>query len=219
MGNKVQSLFNELVNKYNLRAIKIGDETWYAMNDLPLKDGAIRKKLHDISDVTLSTPNFVEQNTRIVTWKDLRNTTIKNFNKINNRGERFGNKTMMVYLIQNSHMTISDKEKYLSLFDINIISTRKEIEFIEQLEETLKPFNIKGIKQYYVLSYRIDYYIPSLNIAIEYDENNHKNYTYEKHEGRQKEIEKELNCRFIRVSDDNTNSYNVGLVIKEIFNL
>lgn len=219
MGNKVQSLFNELVNKYNLRAIKIGDETWYAMNDLPLKDGAIRKKLHDISDVTLSTPNFVEQNTRIVTWKDLRNTTIKNFNKINNRGERFGNKTMMVYLIQNSHMTISDKEKYLSLFDINVISTRKEIEFIEQLEETLKPFNIKGIKQYYVLSYRIDYYIPSLKVAIEYDENNHKNYSYEQHEGRQKEIEKELNCRFIRVSDNDTNSYNIGLVIKNMFNL
>lgn len=100
-----------------------------------------------------------------------------------------------------------------------IFTSRKEIEFLDQLEESLKPFNIKGIRQYNVLLYRIDYYIASLNIAIEYDENNHKNYNYERQEGRQKEIEKELNCRFIRVSDDNTNSYNVGLVIKEMFNL
>lgn len=32
--------------------------------------------------------------------------------------------------------------------------------------------------------------MPYFNIAIEYDENNHKNYTYEQQEGRQKEIEK-----------------------------
>lgn len=96
---------------------------------------------------------------------------------------------------------------------------RKEIEFLDSLEDALKPFNIQGIRQYNVLSYRIDYYIPDLKIAIEFDENNHKNYAYEKHEGRQMQIEKVLGCRFIRVSDENTDSYNVGLVIKNIFSL
>lgn len=110
------------------------------------------------------------------------------------------------------------KDKKLITNKITFTS-RKEIEFLDQLEESLKPFNIKGIRQYNVLSYRIDYYISSLNIAIEYDENNHKDYTYEQHDGRQKEIEKELNCKFIRVSDKNTNGYNIGLVIKEMFNL
>ena len=95
---------------------------------------------------------------------------------------------------------------------------RPEITFINGLEEALEPFNIKGIRQYSILSYRIDYYIPSLKIAIEYDENEHKNYSYEAHEGRQQEIEKALNCRFIRISDKNTNSYNIGFVIKNIFN-
>ena len=33
------------------------------------------------------------------------------------------------------------------------------------------------------------------------------------------QIEKVLGCRFIRVSDENTDSYNVGLVIKNIFSL
>ena len=96
---------------------------------------------------------------------------------------------------------------------------KKEIRFLDMLEESLKPFNITGIRQYNVLGYRIDYYIPSLNIAIEYDENEHKHYSYENHEGRQKEIENELGCRFIRITDSNSHSFNVGKVIKEIFNI
>ena len=104
-----------------------------------------------------------------------------------------------------------------------ILESRKEIEFLTALEDALKPFNIKGVRQYHIESmgntYRIDYYIPSLNIAIEYDENNHNHYTYEQHEGRQKEIEEEIGCRFIRVSDEETHFYNVGYVIKEMFKI
>ena len=96
---------------------------------------------------------------------------------------------------------------------------RKEIRFLDMLEESLKPFNITGVRQYNILGYRIDYYIPSLNIAIEYDENDHKNYSYEKQEGRQKEIENKLGCRFIRVTDSDSHSFNVGKVIKEMFNI
>ena len=100
---------------------------------------------------------------------------------------------------------------------------RPELEFLDMLEQALEPFNIKGVRQYHIESmgntYRIDYYIPSLNIAIEYDENDHKHYSYDEHEGRQIKIEKEIGCRFIRVSDSNSHMYNVGQVIKEIFNL
>lgn len=105
-------------------------------------------------------------------------------------------------------------ENNITYFEI----TRKETEFIKELEDALEPFEIKGEKQYHILRYRIDYYIPSLNIAIEYDENGHSNYSYETHEGRQQEIERELGCRFIRVSDKNSDAYNIGLVIKNIFN-
>ena len=41
-------------------------------------------------------------------------------------------------------------------------------------------------------------------------------YTYEQQEGRQKEIEGKLGCKFIRVSDKNNLFYNIGLVIREI---
>ena len=98
------------------------------------------------------------------------------------------------------------------------IKTRKEIEFINKLEEALKALNVlDGETQYYCCDkYRIDYYIPSLNIAIEYDENSHENYIYKQQEGRQKEIEKELGCKFIRVTDEYSDEYNLGLVIKEL---
>ena len=74
-------------------------------------------------------------------------------------------------------------------------------------------YGITGLRQYKVLRYRIDYYIYEKNIAIEYDENDHKNYTYEQHEGRQYEIEEMIGCKFIRLSDRNTDEYNIKLVL------
>ena len=126
-----------------------------------------------------------------------------------------------LYLI-NSAKTVSAKRKCKLIQQLKLdnkleLVGRKEIEFIEELELALRPFGLEGLKQYSVLNYRIDYYIPKLNIAIEYDENNHKHYTHEKHEDRQLEIEKELGCKFIRVSDKYSNAYNIGLVIKEMF--
>ena len=103
--------------------------------------------------------------------------------------------------------------------ELVVFTQNKEIRFLDMLEESLKPFDITGIRQYNVLGKRIDFYIPSLNIAIEYDENGHNHYSYEKHEGRQKEIENKLGCRFIRVTDSDSHSFNVGKVIKEMFNV
>lgn len=122
-------------------------------------------------------------------------------------------------------LTESKKTKIINSFKslgyLNNItfSSRKEIEFIDKLERALLAFNVTGKKQHNVLGYRIDYYIPSLNVAIEYDENGHKNYTYEAHELRQELIQKELGCRFIRVTDNKDDYINIGLVIKELFNI
>lgn len=97
-----------------------------------------------------------------------------------------------------------------------ILIHREEVGFLNTLEDVLAPFGIKGIRQYHILKYYIDYYIPSLNIAIEYDENNHKYYTYEQHKGRQIEIERELGCKFIRLNNKNKASVNIGIVLREI---
>ena len=118
---------------------------------------------------------------------------------------------------QKDLLTVALQESFENETITLIPVDRKEIEFLDLLEEALEPFDIKGERQYSILNYRIDYYIPKLNIAIEYDENEHKHYTYEAHDGRQLEIEKELGCRFVRVSDNKSNAYNIGYVIKELF--
>lgn len=139
--------------------------------------------------------------------------------KFANKNTILINKRCLVHiglLLSDSSIVIKFKEK----IGVNTrCKSRKEVVFLDKLEESLKPFNIKGIRQYGILSYRIDYFIPSLNIAIEYDENNHNSYTYEAHEGREKEIKEILNCKFIRVTDYNTDEYNIGYIIKSIFNL
>lgn len=89
----------------------------------------------------------------------------------------FIDKKSLFELISNSSkFTYNKKIELFNHFGIDekiLKKERKEVKFIEFLEEFLSEYNIKGIKQYPVFNYRIDYYIPELKLAIEYDENDH----------------------------------------------
>lgn len=203
--SKIQLFTNEELDM-KVRVVEINGEPWLVGKDVAEVLGYSRptKAIQDHVD---------DEDKRSIKIADsvgrFQNTPV-----INERG---------VYcLLQRSRLSNIQKQELLSSLNLKekfILTSRKEIEFIDQLEETLKPFNLIGIRQYKINSYRIDYYIPSLNLAIEYDENDHRGYSYEAHEGRQKEIEDTLKCRFIRVTDDNTNNFNIGLVLKEMFNM
>jgi len=54
-----------------------------------------------------------------------------------------------------------------------------------------------------VIGYWLDFYDPIINLAIEYDELGHK-YKKEKDMKKQKEIVKELGCKFIRINEVDT---------------
>ena len=98
---------------------------------------------------------------------------------------------------------------------------RKENKFGEQLEETLKPLGIKikTQKSMFGGKYRIDFYLPEYNLAIEYDEEQHNEEENKiKDKIREEEIKNELHCEFIRLDYKKTDAYNVGLVLKKIFN-
>ena len=56
-------------------------------------------------------------------------------------------------------------------------------------------------------------------VVVVGDENGHVGYSYESHELRQKEIENYLGCKFIRVTDDKNHTYNVGLVLKQMWEI
>lgn len=203
--SKIQLFTNEELDM-KVRVVEINGEPWLVGKDVAEVLGYARptKTIQDHVD---------DEDKRSIKIADsigrFQNTPV-----INERG---------VYcLLQRSRLSNIQKQELIRSLNLKekfVLTSRKEIEFIDQLEETLKPFNLIGIRQYKINSYKIDYYIPSLNLAIEYDENDHLGYSYEAHEGRQKEIEDTLKCRFIRVTDDNTNNFNIGLVLKEMFNI
>ena len=156
------------------------------------------------------------------------NVICKHFRNIHNTGETFITENGVLDLICNSKNVSNNKKNEIIEFlknnnlikhDRVLTNQRKEIIFLDKLEQALKPFEITCKKQYKVLNYRIDCYIPQLNIGIEYDENGHSNYTYEQQELRQKEIEKELGCKFIRVTDKESDEYNFGYIIKKIYEM
>ena len=73
------------------------------------------------------------------------------------------------------------------------------IPFLEELDDDFipqHPVYIKPGVQYY-----IDAYYPKFNLAIEYDEPDHK-YKKEEDEQRQKCIEDKLGCKFIRIDEE-----------------
>ncbi len=72
-----------------------------------------------------------------------------------------------------------------------------EKQIFNNLEQRL---NLKIIRQFKVCGYFIDGYIPKLKLAIEIDE---RLKNKDKDIERQKIIEKELNCKFIRINDYN----------------
>ena len=56
--------------------------------------------------------------------------------------------------------------------------------------------------QAHVLSYRIDLYFHGYKLAIKFDENSHRNRNLDYEVKRQKRIEHELGCKFIRIDLD-----------------
>lgn len=96
---------------------------------------------------------------------------------------------------------------------------RFETSFFKKLSDTLFAMNIELDRQKVSCSkYRLDGYLPQYNIAIEYDELQHYVKPQKSKDiKRQKAIEKELGCQFIRLDYRNTDAYNIGLVFKELF--
>ena len=97
---------------------------------------------------------------------------------------------------------------------------RFETTFFNKLSDTLSVLNIELETQFNVLNYRIDGYIADYNLVIEYDEVQHfVEPQKSKDEKREKEIIKAIDCQVIRLNYQNTDAFNIGLVISEIIKL
>ena len=109
------------------------------------------------------------------------------------------------------HSDLSKKQMRISRIN-HIIKTngshtpcigKHEKQYLDWLEDVL---GYKIIRQYPVSGYFLDGYCKERNLAIEIDEKGHFDYKGKLTERdiiRQKEIEKELNCSFLRINDGN----------------
>lgn len=71
------------------------------------------------------------------------------------------------------------------------------------LTRIMKIFPVKKILlQHSVLGYRIDLYFSEHKLAVEIDENGHKDRDVYKETGRQKATKKGLDCDFVRINYD-----------------
>lgn len=109
----IQDLFNELIKQYNLKAITVDNITWYGVNDLPITNINMtysRLKKQGFID-------FVEDNTKLITNSDITSSYIRNFDKVNNAGEKFGNFKMVNYLVMNSRLGANYKIDLIEILD------------------------------------------------------------------------------------------------------
>ncbi|MGL5049201.1 MAG: endonuclease domain-containing protein [Fusobacteriaceae bacterium] len=128
----------------------------------------------------------------------------------------FINNGLKLFLSSRRHIT-PEQYKMLKVENVNIrhTYTRFEISFGNMLEEYLKEFNIFVDKQFNVDGYRIDFYIPSKNICIEYDEYGHNSETaIIKDLERQKYVVEKLGCKFIRCNYTDSDVKNLAKVVK-----
>lgn len=125
---------------------------------------------------------------------------------------------LKLYLSKCQNIT-QEQYQALGIDDIDVVfsHTRFETSFGKMLIEALKEINLDIIPQYNVDGYRIDFYIPKLNIAVEYDEEQHFSKTNIKKDlDRQKYIENKIGAKFIRCDYRDSDIKNVMKVIKVV---
>ena len=89
----------------------------------------------------------------------------------------------------------------------------KEQSVISAIKDTFEGEDMQT--QYNVLSYRIDLYFHKYKLAIEVDELGHADRNINNEIGRQRELEGEFNCVFIRTDPDALN-FNIFREINKI---
>jgi very-short-patch-repair endonuclease len=151
----------------------------------------------------------------------------KSFETVNFTNSNFSSKARTIKIISEADVwrllekartkTADEKLEINRFLGLNkntkVILTKPEIEFVSELEKALKVFDVQSIRQFQVLNFKIDLYLPELKIAIEFDENDHKNYYVEAERQRQDFIEQTLNCQFLRLSDQDSVGTNIGKVL------
>ena len=173
------------------------------------------KNIYDLID------KEIKEKYRVTSMSDLTNQQIKKY-KID-RAKLFKNSQHSMYVHEDIAITIIMQSRLSDLETINFRSDLRfnQINLILKKEQTV----LRSIKdafegedmqtQYTVIGYRIDLCFHEHKLAIEVDELGHVDRNLNNEIERQKALERELNCVFIRINHDEKN-FNVFKEINKI---
>ena len=184
--------------------------------------------LHEIDGdyfVSLRTlyPLIFEFKTITSVTRELKNVSLKNY-KITGSGRGRltlingnGLSELLSRTIRLSYKEKLEVVKSLKSLGLNITepvsSTRKELDFFDDISDFLGCFNIEIERQFEICGFLYDFKIG--NLIVEYDEAKHAGYNKALEADREK-ITLDNGMRFIRVSDDESNAKNIGLIFREL---
>lgn len=180
------------------------------------KNGEVYYSCVELSELLgYSNPEKEEHIKRHVPEKELFRDSVN----MTKKGELYISENGAAILI-NACTLISQKEKKELIKqvieeEVIVLTSRNEIEFITGLKNVLHSMGISLIPQFSVGNYRVDAYLPQLNIVIEYDEAFHSSQKSEDKK-RQGDIKRALECEFIRVPDDDDVFGNIGKIMIEL---
>ena len=106
----------------------------------------------------------------------------------------------------------TDESRNLGFTLHDVINT-KEKTVLNSIKDAFEGENMQS--QYTVLNYRIDLYFHKYKLAVEIDELGHNGRNIDYEIQRQKELERELDCAFIRINPD-TIDFNIFKEINKI---
>ena len=118
----------------------------------------------------------------------------------NQPNRRFIHVDLALKVIMNSRTDESCKFKRNLGFTLHDVINTKEQTVINSIKDTFEGENMQT--QYTVLGYRIDLYFHKYKLAIEVDELGHNDRSADHETQRQRALERELNCVFIRINPD-----------------
>ena len=99
-------------------------------------------------------------------------------------------------------------------FNLHYVINTKEQTVLKSIKDAFEGEDMQT--QYSVLSYRIDLYFHKYKLAIEVDELGHADRNINNEIERQKALERELDCVFIRTNPDEKN-FNIVKEINKIY--